>query len=154
MIRRIPLHNPEVGRRTTARGHIYRRPVVGGAGMPGRVGLLDRITPGTHPGIAVAPIRSGRGGLDLAPLSVQQADAHITDPGLFRSVHFTLELVRTLKTLYPEKIYQGSSSLTLMFGTDGLARYLRGELSFSDLLAEVRADEEAFLRKRRPYLLY
>ena len=79
---------------------------------------------------------------------------HLTDPGRFRSVHFTLELIRTLKTLYPDKIFQESSSLTLMFGTDGLARYLRGELSFPDLLAGVRADEEAFRRQRRPYLLY
>jgi uncharacterized protein YbbC (DUF1343 family) len=79
---------------------------------------------------------------------------HLTAPPGFRSVRFTLELIRVLKTLYPDKIYQGSSSLTLMFGTDGLVRYLRGELSFSDLLADVRADEEAFLQKRRPYLLY
>jgi hypothetical protein len=41
-----------------------------------------------------------------------------------------------------------------MFGTDGLALYLRGQLSFSDLLSDVRADEETFLQKRRPYLLY
>jgi uncharacterized protein YbbC (DUF1343 family) len=79
---------------------------------------------------------------------------HLTDPGRFRSVHFTLELIRTLKTLYPDKIYQGSSSLTLMFGTDALARYLKGELSYPDLLAGIHADEEAFLSQRRPYLLY
>jgi uncharacterized protein YbbC (DUF1343 family) len=79
---------------------------------------------------------------------------HMKESPRFRSVHFTLELIRALKTLYPDRIYQGASSLTLMFGTDGLALYLRGQLSFSDLLADVRADEEAFLQKRRPYLLY
>jgi hypothetical protein len=41
-----------------------------------------------------------------------------------------------------------------MFGTDGLARFLRGELSFPNLMDSVRRDEELFLRQRKPYLLY
>jgi len=79
---------------------------------------------------------------------------HIQDRSRFRSVRFSLELIRVVKEQYPEKIFQGSNSLTLMFGTDGLARFLRGDLPFSDLMDRVRRDEERFLRQRKPYLLY
>jgi uncharacterized protein YbbC (DUF1343 family) len=78
----------------------------------------------------------------------------LEDRARFRSVHFSLELIRVLKELYPDKIYQDSNSLTLMFGTGGLARYLRGELSFSSLKEALRRDEALFLRLREPYLLY
>jgi uncharacterized protein YbbC (DUF1343 family) len=79
---------------------------------------------------------------------------HIKRGGRFRSVHFSLELIRVLKQLYPDRIYQKSNSLTLMFGTDGLARYLRGELAFSELKRDILRDEELFRRRRRPYLIY
>ncbi len=72
----------------------------------------------------------------------------------FPSVHFSLELIRALKGLYPDRIYQDSNSLTLMFGTANLARYLSGELSFSSLMEGVRRDEDLFRRLRKPYLLY
>jgi len=79
---------------------------------------------------------------------------HLQNRTLFPSVRFSLELIRVLKEQYPEKIYQESNSLTLMFGTEDLARFLRGELTFSSLMEGVNQDEELFLRKRRPYLLY
>jgi uncharacterized protein YbbC (DUF1343 family) len=79
---------------------------------------------------------------------------HIKDRSRFRSVRFSLELIRVLREQYPEEIYRKSSSLTRMFGTEGLARFLRGELSFQDLMDSVRSDEELFLRQRKPYLLY
>ena len=79
---------------------------------------------------------------------------HIQDRSGFRSVRFSLELIRVLTEQYPKEIFRESSSLTLMFGTDGLARFLRGELSFPDLMDRVRRDEESFLRQRKPYLLY
>ncbi|MGB2905568.1 MAG: DUF1343 domain-containing protein [Candidatus Aminicenantaceae bacterium] len=79
---------------------------------------------------------------------------HLQERSRFPSVRFSLELIRVLKEQYPEKIYQESNSLTLMFGTEDLARFLRGELAFSALMEGVNQDEELFLRQRRPYLLY
>lgn len=79
---------------------------------------------------------------------------HITEGGQLHAVHFTLALIDTLKELYPDKIYQESQSLSLMFGTGELARYLRGDISYAQLLENMHKDEELFRRQRRPYLLY
>lgn len=79
---------------------------------------------------------------------------HITDSSRLHVVHFTLALIHTLKNLYPDKIYQESQSLSLMFGTGELTRYLRGELSYAQLLDEMHEDEELFRERRKPYLLY
>jgi uncharacterized protein YbbC (DUF1343 family) len=78
----------------------------------------------------------------------------IRDRSKFRSVLFALELIRVVRERYPDKTFQGSRSLTLMFGSEGLARFLRGDLSFKHLMDGVRRDEERFLRQRKPYLLY
>jgi len=79
---------------------------------------------------------------------------HITDSSRLYVVHFTLALIHTLKNLYPDKIYQESQSLSLMFGTGELTRYLRGELSYAQLLDDMHEDEELFRERRKPYLLY
>ncbi len=79
---------------------------------------------------------------------------HITEGGQFHAVHFALALIDTLKKLYPDKIYQESQSLSLMFGTGELAHYLRGDISYSQLLENMHKDEILFRRQRRPYLLY
>lgn len=79
---------------------------------------------------------------------------HITDSARLHSVHFTLELIRVLKELYPDKIYQESRALSLMFGTGDLAGYLRGEVSYDRLLNTMLRDEERFREHRKPYLLY
>jgi uncharacterized protein YbbC (DUF1343 family) len=79
---------------------------------------------------------------------------HVTDGGRFHAVHFTLALIHALKELYPDKIYQESQSLSLMFGTGELARFLRGELSYPQLLENMHKDEELFRQQRKPYLLY
>lgn len=72
----------------------------------------------------------------------------------FKSVFFTLELIRVLKELYPEKIYQESQSLPLMFGNDWLTKYLEGKLAYADLMTQVSHDEKQFLEMRSKYLLY
>ncbi len=86
--------------------------------------------------------------------SCEGARIHINDPGRFRSVLFALELIHVIVELYPERIFKNSQSLSLMFGTGGLSGYLRGDLSFSELMEEVRQDEERFQEQRLPYLLY
>ncbi len=82
------------------------------------------------------------------------AQIRINDPGRFRSVLFALELIQVIVELYPERIYKNSQSLSLMFGTGGLSGYLWGKLSFSELMQQVKRDEEFFQKQRRPYLLY
>ncbi len=79
---------------------------------------------------------------------------HIIEGGRFPAVHFALALIDTLKKLYPDKIYQESQSLSLMFGTGELTRYLRGDISYTQLLENMHKDEELFRQQRKPYLLY
>jgi uncharacterized protein YbbC (DUF1343 family) len=75
-------------------------------------------------------------------------------PARFFAVHFTLHIIDVLNQMYPKRIFRDSDTLTLMYGTGDLARYLRGELAFAELMDAMRKDEELFLRKRRPYLIY
>jgi uncharacterized protein YbbC (DUF1343 family) len=82
------------------------------------------------------------------------ARIRMNERGRFRSVLFALELIRVITELYPERIFKNSQSLSLMFGTGGLAGYLRGELSFSELMEQVKQGEELFRKQRQPYLLY
>jgi uncharacterized protein YbbC (DUF1343 family) len=79
---------------------------------------------------------------------------HLTEAGGVYALHFTLALIKALKELYPDKIFQESKSLNLMFGNDELARYLAGKLSYSELIESVKTDEHQFRQLRRPYLLY
>jgi uncharacterized protein YbbC (DUF1343 family) len=41
-----------------------------------------------------------------------------------------------------------------MFGNDLLEKYIKGTLSYADLLKEMEKDEKAFLQMRQKYLLY
>lgn len=77
-----------------------------------------------------------------------------TDRAAARPVAFTLELIRVLKQLYPERIYTESRSLTLMYGTDDLEKYLKGEVTYQALLRRGREDVDRFRGQRAPYLLY
>jgi uncharacterized protein YbbC (DUF1343 family) len=79
---------------------------------------------------------------------------HILQNQEFFSLRFTLELIKVLKERYPDKIYQNSQSLTLMFGNDLLAKYLEGKITYPALLESINRDENKFREQRRPYLLY
>jgi uncharacterized protein YbbC (DUF1343 family) len=78
----------------------------------------------------------------------------VTSPPDFRALDFTLEMIRLLKTLYPEKVRIISKSLPLLFGSRHLNEFIQGELSYERLLSRLRWDEGAFKRQRKPYLLY
>ena len=79
---------------------------------------------------------------------------HILQKSEFFSLRFTLALIKILKEMYPEKIYQSSRSLTLMFGNDLLEKYLKGTITYPALLESISRDENNFREQRRPYLLY
>lgn len=72
----------------------------------------------------------------------------------FRSLDFTLEIIRVLKTLYPEKVRVISKNLELLFGSRHLNEFINGDISYERLLSRLRWDEAAFKRQRKPYLLY
>ena len=78
----------------------------------------------------------------------------IRHPDRLFSLRFVLDLIRELKMHYPDQLHPVENSLNLMFGTDGLSRYLDGSLSFDELTAAVTRDEQLFLKQRRKYLLY
>jgi len=78
----------------------------------------------------------------------------ITQKNKFYPLRFTLALIKVLKETYPGKIFQESTSLSLMFGNSLLAEYLRGETSYKKLLTSMKKDEDLFRKIRRKYLLY
>ena len=59
-----------------------------------------------------------------------------------------------LKENYPDKIFKESNSLSLMFGNGLLAKYLKDDISYPELLARIKKDEDLFRKIRHKYLLY
>ncbi|MGD8538572.1 MAG: DUF1343 domain-containing protein [Candidatus Aminicenantes bacterium] len=79
---------------------------------------------------------------------------HIREPEKFRPVHFTLALIQALKDRHGAKISVKSDSLNLLFGDDLLVRYIQGNLTYDQMIAQIKKEEESFRRKRQQYLLY
>ncbi|MEE9500586.1 MAG: DUF1343 domain-containing protein [Candidatus Aminicenantaceae bacterium] len=79
---------------------------------------------------------------------------HILEPEKFRSVHFTLSLIKALKEKHGADISVKSDSLNLLFGDDLLVRYLKGNIPYDRMIAVIAEEERLFLKKRQKYLLY
>lgn len=78
----------------------------------------------------------------------------VEKPEVIKSVAFTLNLIRVLKKLYPNKINPAPEGLNRLFGTDLLMQYLRNRLSYDALILKLKQDTIEFQRKRKKYLLY
>ncbi|MFW6140099.1 MAG: exo-beta-N-acetylmuramidase NamZ domain-containing protein [Acidobacteriota bacterium] len=72
----------------------------------------------------------------------------------FRSFEFTLDLIRTLKTHYPNQIKVITDKLDSLFGNEWLRLYIEEKLSYEKLKELIEKDEETFRQQRKPYLLY
>jgi uncharacterized protein YbbC (DUF1343 family) len=103
-------------------------------------------TPVAMPGKALTPPYKGQ--------ECRGMRLHLVDPENFCSVRFALELIKTLKGLYPDKIYSGSAALDQMFGDETLAQFIEGKLGYEDLIRRMEEDERVFREKRVKYLLY
>ena len=79
---------------------------------------------------------------------------HIREPENFRAIHFTLALIKALKEKHGEKISVKSDSLNLLFGDDLLVRYMRGNLTYDQMISQIKKEEDAFRKIRQQYLLY
>lgn len=79
---------------------------------------------------------------------------HIQEPKHFRSVHFTLAVIKAIKERHGAQISVKSDSLNLLFGDDLLVRYIKGDLSYDRMVDLIEEEEQLFLQKRRKYLLY
>jgi len=79
---------------------------------------------------------------------------HIREPEKFRSIHFTLALIKALKEIHGAKISVKADSLNLLFGDDLLVRYIKGNLPYDRMIAQIKKEEELFRKKRKKYLLY
>jgi uncharacterized protein YbbC (DUF1343 family) len=72
----------------------------------------------------------------------------------FLCVGFTLSLIKTLKTHYPDQIKVITDRLDNLFGNEWLSLYIRDQLSYEQLCSLIKKDEETFRQQRKPYLLY
>lgn len=103
-------------------------------------------TPVSLPGKVLHPAYENR--------SCRGLRIRIREPEKFRSVHFTLALIKALKQQHAKKISVKSDSLNLLFGDDLLVRYLKGTLSYERMIALIEEEEQLFREKRQKYLLY
>jgi uncharacterized protein YbbC (DUF1343 family) len=79
---------------------------------------------------------------------------HIREPEKFRSVHFTLAVIKALKNRHRNKVSVKSDSLNLLFGDDLLVRYIKDNLSFEQMIDRIKEEESLFVKTRQKYLLY
>jgi uncharacterized protein YbbC (DUF1343 family) len=103
-------------------------------------------TPRSLPGKTLHPPYEGR--------QCQGIRVRIIHKEKFFSLHFTLALIKAIREIHPENIRLHRKSLNQMFGNDLLERYIKGTLSYGDLLAAMDKDEKAFIHMRQKYLLY
>jgi uncharacterized protein YbbC (DUF1343 family) len=78
----------------------------------------------------------------------------ILEPNKFRSVHFTLALIKALKEKYGTDITVKFDSLNLLFGDDLLVRYLEEGIRYDQMIVKIQEEERSFCEKRHKYLLY
>jgi uncharacterized protein YbbC (DUF1343 family) len=103
-------------------------------------------TPRSMPGKTLHPPYEDR--------QCQGINVRIVQKDKFFSLHFTLALIKAIREIHPNKIRLHRDSLNQMFGNDLLEKYIKGTLSYADLLKEMEKDEKAFLQMRQKYLLY
>jgi uncharacterized protein YbbC (DUF1343 family) len=72
----------------------------------------------------------------------------------FRSVRFTLAIIKALKKNHPQELSPQIEALNRHFGDDILVQYLHGHISFEDMMAKIEQEEKAFSSRRQKYLLY
>lgn len=80
-------------------------------------------------------------------ISVQEESA-------FRSLEFTLDLIRTLKNHFPDNVKIITDKFDSLFGNDWLRHYIEDKISYEELKELLKKDEDAFRQQRKPYLLY
>jgi uncharacterized protein YbbC (DUF1343 family) len=124
-------------------------------------GIIQRLERGIRFGIELDPLiytpRSLPGKTLHPPYEnrlCQGIRVRIIQKNKFFSVHFALELIKAIRETHNEHIRLHPESLNQMFGNDLLSRYIKGTLSYDDLLREIEKDEEVFCRMRQKYLLY
>jgi len=78
----------------------------------------------------------------------------IQEETAFRSLEFTLDLIRVLKSHFPDKIKIITDRIDSLFGNDRLRLYIEDRLSYEELKELIKKDEGTFLQQRKPYLLY
>jgi uncharacterized protein YbbC (DUF1343 family) len=123
--------------------------------------IIQKLSGGTNYGVELQPLvytPKSLPGKTLHPpyenRACQGIHVRISQKNRFYSLRFTLELIKAIQETHPEKIRLYPESLNQMFGNDLLERYIKGTLSYDDLLKKIKIDETAFLLMRQKYLLY
>jgi len=79
---------------------------------------------------------------------------HVTDREAFRPFAAALHVIRTVRSMYPEKFQFHASYFDRVMGTELVRRRLEAGATVEEVLELVRPGLEAFAELRRPYLLY
>jgi uncharacterized protein YbbC (DUF1343 family) len=79
---------------------------------------------------------------------------HVTDREAFRPFAAALHVIRTVRSMYPEKFQFHASYFDRVMGTDLVRHRLDAGASVDEILELVRPGLEAFAELRRSYLLY
>lgn len=79
---------------------------------------------------------------------------HVTDRQAFRPFAAALHVIRTVRSMYPEKFQFHASYFDRVMGTGLVRSRLEAGAMVEEILELVRPGLEAFAELRRPYLLY
>lgn len=82
------------------------------------------------------------------------AQVHVTDRHLFRPVATTLHILRTIRTMYPEKFAFYPDYFDRLIGNSWVRQELERNASVEAILARFEADLDDFASLRQPFLLY
>jgi len=103
-------------------------------------------TPRSLPGIALHPLYKNKvcHGIRVRILQKEK----------FFSLRFSYEIIKALKNQQQYKLTAHSRYLNMIFGSDLLSRYIKGKISYEELISQVEEEERSFRKKRLKYLLY
>lgn len=78
----------------------------------------------------------------------------VTDPGRFRAVELGLHLLAAVRDLHPDSLVIREAGMNRLGGDGRLTRALLAGEPVEELIAIARAEENGFIARRLPYLLY
>lgn len=123
--------------------------------------IIEKMNGGARFGIELEPVEFTPYSLQgkvLHPLyekkNCRGIRANIVSKEKCYSIRFGLELIKIIKEQFPDKSFSESRYLDFMFGNNLLSRYIKGKISYDELLAQMEKDENLFKEKQKKYLLY
>jgi uncharacterized protein YbbC (DUF1343 family) len=103
-------------------------------------------TPRSLPGIALRPLYKDK--------VCHGIRVRILEKEKFFSLRFSYEIIKALKNQRQHKLSVNPRYLNMIFGSDLLSDYIKGKVTYEELISRVEEEEKLFREERKKYLLY